>query len=121
MSDTLEAMTGVKVVSAVFALIGAGLGITYSPPLTKKLALGALLAGLVCGALGPEFAAWALAKSLGIATPLPLLANNALAVIFGIGGMFIVPGLVKFWQAFGADPFGWLDRMRGKKNDGGKP
>lgn len=105
-------MTGVKVVSLVFAFVGAALGIGYTPEITKRAAFAALVAGVTCGALGPEAVAWALGK------PLPLIANNALAVVFGIGGMFIVPGVIRVWAQFRDDPFGWLDRFRGGPKGG---
>jgi hypothetical protein len=114
-------MTGVKVVSMVFALIGAALGLTYTPTMTKKLAIGAILSGLIFGALGPEAVAYLAGKTLGIAPPLPVIVNNGLAVVFGIGGMFIVPGVVKLWSGFAENPWAWVDRLRGQggKNEGG--
>lgn len=108
MNEGFEAMTGVKVVSLVFAFVGAALGISYTPEISKRSAMAALIAGVTCGALGPEAVAW------GFSKPLPLIANNALAVVFGIGGMFIVPGVIRLWTGFRDDPFGWLDRWRGK-------
>lgn len=112
MNEGFETMTGVKVVSLVFAFIGAALGISYTPEITKRLAVAALIAGVTCGALGPEAVSYFWGK------PLPLVVNNALAVVFGVGGMFIVPGIIRVWQAFRDDPFGWFDRFRGKGGGG---
>lgn len=113
MNEGFEALTGVKVVSLVFAFIGAALGIGYTPEITKRMAVAALIAGVTCGALGPEAVAYFYGK------PIPLIVNNALAVVFGIGGMFIVPGLIRFWQDFRDNPLGFLDRFRGTGGKGG--
>lgn len=110
-----EATFGVKLVSLVFAFLGAALGITYTPEMTKRLAFAALLSGMLCGSFGPEVVNYFLA------TPLRPVLNNAIAVIFGIGGMFIIPGLMTFWRGFGTDPWGWLDKLRGIKKDGSQP
>lgn len=100
-------MSGIKVVSLVFAFIGAALGISYTPEMTKRTAFAALIAGVVCGALGPELIAW------GFSWKLPILINNIFALICGVGGMFIIPGLLTLWRGFAADPWAFFDRFRG--------
>ena len=108
MSTDFEAATGVKLVSLVFAFVGAALGISYAPQLTKRTATAALIAGLTFGAFGPELVSWLYGK------PLPLVINNVTAVIFGIGGMFIVPGIIFAWREFSENPWAILDKLRGK-------
>lgn len=102
---------GFELLTAVLGFIGAALGISYSPPMTKKEMFAALLAGVVCAVLGPQLA-------MQIYT-LPPIVNNALAFIFGIGGMFIVPGLLAIWRGFASDPWAWLDKLRGTTKAGG--
>lgn len=94
-------------IASVLGFIGAALGISYSPPMTKKEMFAALLAGLVCGVLGPQ-----LVSQL---YQVPPIVNNALAFIFGLGGMFIIPGLLAMWRGFAVDPWSFIDRIRGKK------
>lgn len=101
---------GFELIAAVLGFIGAALGISYSPPMTKKEMFAALLAGVSCAVLGPALASQVYA--------LPPIVNNALAFIFGIGGMFIVPGLLGLWRGFSVDPWAFIDRLRGK---GDKP
>ena len=101
-----------ELITAVLGFIGAALGISYSPPMSKKEMFAALLGGVVCAVLGPQLV-------MQIYT-LPPIVNNALAFIFGIGGMFIVPGLLSFWRGFAVDPWGWLDKLRGQKDRGAK-
>ncbi|MFN8696303.1 MAG: hypothetical protein ACK5XE_08310 [Burkholderiales bacterium] len=100
---------GFELITAVLGFIGAALGISYSPPMTKKEMFAALLAGVVCAVLGPQLVAQIY--------QLPSIVNNALAFTFGIGGMFIVPGLLTMWREFGVNPFGFIDRLRGVKRD----
>ena len=45
MNETFETITGVKVVALVFGFIGAALGISYTPAITKRTAFAALEAG----------------------------------------------------------------------------
>lgn len=117
MGDGFETLSGVKVVSLVFAAIGAALGISYTPDMSKRTAFAALVSGIVCGALGPELLAW------GFGWKLPILINNVFALICGIGGMYIIPGLILAWREFATNPWAFLDRLRGiaKPADKDKP
>lgn len=105
---------GIKIVYLIFGFFGSALGLTFTPVLTKRLAVSAILAGLFCGAFGPELVTFLYDK------PIPKLLTNFMAAIFGMGGMFIVPGILKVWEVFRDDPFGWLDRVRNLrgKDDG---
>lgn len=105
LANLLDA-AGVKVVSLVFGAIGAALGIAYSPTMNRREMFAALLAGLVCASIGPQLV-------LHYFT-LPQWASNGASFIFGIGGMFIVPGFLSFWRGFATDPWAWFDRLRGR-------
>lgn len=107
MNETIETMAGVKVVTMVFAIIGGLLGISYSPQITARAAFAACLSALVCGSLLPS----AVGKYFG--WEMSQLTSNGFAVIFGIGGMFIVPGILALWKAFAADPVGFLKKFVG--------
>lgn len=111
--DNFESQTGIKFVSLAMGFVGAALGISFTPPMSRKMAFGALLSGLVFGAFGPELLAFA------FKTTFPPTVSNGIAVIFGVGGMFIVPGVVAFWQGFKDDPIGWtfgiLDKLRASR------
>ena len=102
---------GFELITAVLGFVGAALGISYSPPMTKKEMFAALLAGVVCAVLGPSLVMQVYA--------VPSIVNNALAFVFGIGGMFIVPGLLSLWRGFANDPWAWLDKLRGTTKAGG--
>ena len=116
MGDAFETFSGLKVVTLVFALIGGALGISYTPEITPRMAFAALLSALVFGALGPEVIAFWWGK------PLPIMLNNLAAVVLGVLGMFIVPGILVLGKKLRDDPFGFfdsvlgvLDRARGNK------
>jgi len=119
LNETFETITGVKVVALVFGFIGAALGISYTPEITKRTAFAALIAGVVCGGLGPE------GVQALFTTPVPKVILNAIAFICGVGGMFVVPGLIIAWKGFATDPWAFIDRLRGlrggDKKDGGQP
>ena len=115
MNDAFETFSGIKIVSLVFAFIGAALGISYTPELTPRTAFAAMIAGIIFGAVGPELLVW------GFGWHLPIIVNNVFALLFGIGGMFIVPGVIVAWKGFAVDPWGFVDRLRGSKKDGDKP
>jgi hypothetical protein len=99
---------GFELIAGVLGFIGALLGVSYSPPMSKKEMFAALGAGLVCGALCPLLI-------VQLYPALPPVASHALAFVFGVGGMFIVPGLLALWRGFAVDPWGFIDRIRGKK------
>lgn len=111
--DTFETLSGVKVVALVFGCIGALLGISYSPPMSKQTAFAAIIAGIVCGGLGPQLLSWAFGWHL------PVVADNAIAFISGVMGMFIVPGILVVGRNIAADPWSVIDRLRGiaKRDD----
>ena len=117
MNEGVELVSGIKVVSLVCAFIGGALGISYTPEITTRMAFGAMVAAIVCGGAAPATVAWVFNIQP------PPVVNYVIAVVFGIGGMVIVPGIITAWKAIAADPWGFVDRVmsvvRGGK--GGKP
>lgn len=98
-------LIGLSLATLFFAVLGGGLGVAYSPPMTRGQVLAALGSAILCGGLGPEV--------VQVFWPLPPILKNVLAAIFGIGGMFIVPGLIVAWRGFSTDPWAFVDRLRG--------
>ena len=76
----------------------------------------AIIAGIVCGGLGPQLLSWAFGWHL------PVVADNAIAFISGVMGMFIVPGILVVGRNIAADPWSVIDRLRGiaKRDDAPK-
>lgn len=124
---------GISLVSVVLGFVGAALGVSYMPPMNKKQLLAALVAGVTCAALAPgatsEAIAWWRSTPAApvLAVPLPAALNNVLAFVSGIGGMFLVPGLIVAFQSFKKNPFAVVDWARGRgapptpPSDGGQP
>lgn len=106
---------GISLVSVVLGFVGAVLGVSYMPPMSKKQLAAALVAGVVCAALAPGFAseaiAWWREKPV---VPLPGAFNNVLAFVCGIGGMFIVPTVIVLFKSAHDNPMGFLDWIRGR-------
>lgn len=115
MNDSFETLSGMKIVWLVLGFIGAALGIRYSPPMSKGDAIAALGAGVVCAGFGPPlFAFW-------FSWKLPPVADNALAFVCGILGMFVVPGILSVGREFAANPWSFFDKLRsvfGGKGEG---
>lgn len=93
---------GVKLVSFVFGVVGTLLGIANAPTLTRRESWAALLSGCTVGPMAAEVFIWACQRWGGF-TP-PMIVYGVVAVIFGIGGMFIVPGILNLWRSFRDDP-----------------
>ncbi len=106
---------GIQLIWVILGFIGAALGISSMPPMSKRQLVAALAAGVVCAALIPQVSAELLAWLRSTPTvPLPSGVNNVLAFFFGIGGMFIIPGAIVFWRSFQTNPFFIIDWVRGK-------
>jgi hypothetical protein len=103
---------GISLMSVVLGFIGAVLGVSYMPAMGTKQLAASLVAGVVCAALMPSLVASALASAFG--WTLPIMGHHVLALFFGIGGMFIIPGAIVFWQTAAKNPLGVWDWIRGK-------
>lgn len=112
-SETFEALAGVKVVTLVCAFIGAALGISYRPQVTPRVAIAALVSGVVFGGYAPSLIEFAFNLKM------PITISHMAAVVCGIGGIFVVPGIIAIWQSFFADPFAFLDKVRALFGKGG--
>lgn len=107
---------GITLLTMIFGFVGAALGISYMPPMSKKQMVVALLAGLACAAMIPQAADWVWVRYL--ATPMPGVFNNIVAFCSGLFGMFIVPGLLVIGTTFKSNPWVLVDWWRGR---GGPP
>lgn len=114
MSDPTQnaGIVGVTFASMIIGFIGAVLGISYVPEMSKKQMFAALLAGLCCAAfMTPVAAHW---YSLYFGPTVPQFLENGIAFLLGISGMYIVPGFLSLSRSFRDNPFGFLDRLRGR-------
>lgn len=116
-------LTSITIMNIFFAIVGAALAVTYQPTLTRRMAWGALLSGAVAGCLLPKTTL----MILNIWWPtlvFPELLMYLLAVVYGILGMFLVPGVITIGQQIQQRPgvvvdwtFSFVDRLRGVKKD----
>lgn len=107
MSDgSFETFTGVKLVALVCGFVGGALGVIYTPQITPRMAVGACIAAVVCGGFAPAALEW------GFNTRFPTVVTGIIGVVFGVGGMFIVPGLITAWKEFSADPAAFIKKWR---------
>lgn len=103
---------GISLMSAALGFIGASLGIGYMPPMSKKQMFSALLAGVMCAALiAPLAAQWAGAQFDFV---MPKGGHYLLGFFFGIGGMFIIPGVIVFWRTASTNPMAIVEWVRGR-------
>lgn len=113
---------GITLFMLVFGVMGAILGVAYSPQLTGRQMVIAVIAGLACAMIFPQIAA-AVGEQLAWKFLTVAPVKNGLAFLFGIGGMVIVPGLLNAWTEFWRDPAAFIQRVRGwfGKGQGGQP
>lgn len=114
---------GIELIWVVLGLLGAFLGISRMPPMTKGQIISAYISGIFFSTQAPLWLDWAYVRWTPLwmnpeHAHLPAFMNNGFAFFFGIGGLFIVPGFIVFWQAFGKDPWSAVARvvnvLRGK-------
>jgi hypothetical protein len=115
MADDRLSWEGIQLVWIVLGLFGAALGIGSLPEMSKKQCWVALGSGLVFSAYGPMWIAWGVNHWV-TAEPMPPFMLSSTAFICGVGGMFLVPTIISFWQ----DPRAFLVHawgvIRGVKN-----
>lgn len=104
MNDGKWSWEGIDLIWVVLGFLGAALGISRMPPMNKWQLFTSLIAGIVISALAPQVL-------ILIWPNAPAVLKNITAFFFGIGGMFIVPGAIVFWQGFATDPWGWVTRI----------
>lgn len=107
--DTGLVWEGIKLIWVVMGFIGAALGVSTLPPMGPKQLFFAATSGIVCAAFAPQWAGFMYLRWMG--DPIPAFMNNTIAFIFGIGGMFIVPGLITLWRGFKDNPWGWVQKI----------
>lgn len=112
---------GVSLLSLVFGFVGAALGISHLPPMTRKEMFFAFGSGVACAGLLPELLIIFLEEAFGwkgLANVVKLGAvKSSLAFVLGILGMFIIPGLIVVGQEWRIDPVAtwkWLT-LRGTR------
>lgn len=116
MSGTKLSWEGIELVSLVLGFIGSALGIAYMPKMDKAQLFAALLSGVVCAALGTpgfEFAYmnWSPAWINPGHEPMPEVLSHIVAFFLGVGGMFIIPGMILFWR----NPVAFIQWLKGAK------
>ena len=90
----------------IFAALGALMGIALAvPPMQRMIAFSAFLAGIVCGVFGPRIIEWAWG-------PIPMFVSSALAILFGLLGIYIVSAILNVGRRFAADPKSFFDRIK---------
>lgn len=112
---------GITLFMMVFGVMGAILGVAYSPQLTGRQMFAALVAGLACAVIFPQVLA-AAGEQVGWKFFALAPVRNGLAFLFGIGGMVIVPGLIAAWHDFWRDPGAFVAKVKGwfgGKKEGG--
>lgn len=100
---------GIELIWVVLGIFGAAIGLGSMPKMNRPQLWTAVASGIVCSAMAPQWANYLASKWL--AMTLPSFMAGTIAFVFGIGGMFIVPGIIVFWQGFQNDPWGWFHKL----------
>lgn len=114
---------GIQLIWVVLGILGALLGIGSMPPMSNRQCWVALGSALVFSSYGPQWAAFIFAHWLPewmnpAHAPMPSFMLGSVAFVCGVGGLFLVPGIITVWK----DPRGalrdlieYLTRPRGGK------
>ncbi len=128
------AYNGMKLTHLIIGTAAAGVSLWFLPKFETK-ALGATVScGMVCALLLTPFSMWAYITYFSTEThkaTVPIAVENVLAAGFGIGGVYIVPGVAWAWRSVRDNPWGFFAWIRsgGKtpppdqkpNNEGGQP
>jgi hypothetical protein len=115
---------GIKLVHLILGTMGAGASLFFLPQFTG-MALGRVVTcGILCAGVGTPFLSGLgtalMAKYLGI-TGTIAGGENVLAAALGVGGVHIIPFLQWAFTSFRENPWGFIDRLRGRQAPPGPP
>lgn len=117
---------GVKLVHLVFGCVGAAITLSIVQGWSWGRVITTLITGLALAALGTPFAMHYLTPPAALAA----IGESAYAALLGAVGVYAIPGLHNAVKAAAANPWGFVDWVRGRgappqppppPEEGGKP
>lgn len=103
---------GMKLLNLILGTAAAGASLFLRPQVNGRLLGATISCGILCAVAGTPFLAWMFTAYFEKPFPGPL--ENVLAVVMGVGGVYIIPGLQSVSEAFRANPLGFVDWIRGR-------
>jgi branched-subunit amino acid transport protein len=103
---------GLSLIYAVIGIVAGFLGLGHVPPMGVVARLSAVASCALTATILPDVFADGLTHFTGWSVPIKV--RYVLAFFFGLGGMFIVPGTIVFWQSAAKNPMALVDWLRGK-------
>lgn len=110
MQDKIQ-WEGIQLIWVVLGIFGAAIGLGSMPKMNRPQLWTAVASGIVCSAMAPQWGNHIYKYWLASGSDLPSFMTGTIAFVFGIGGMFIVPGIIVFWQGFQENPWGWFNKI----------
>mgnify|MGYP000903325134 FL=1 len=101
---------GVRLVHLMFGAVGAAITLSMAQGWTWRQVLMTLSTGLGAAAFGTPYALHYLTPP----APLAAIGESAYAALLGAVGCYAIPGLHNGAKAFAANPFGFVDWVRGR-------
>ncbi len=99
-ASTVAGFLGVKFAAVIAGMAGAVISLRYIDDLSMFGRVLAVLTGaLTAGYLSPAAGQW-----LGVSQP----TENAIAFVFGLTAMNVIPGLMKLSEKFASDPLSFI-------------
>lgn len=112
-SATIGSFLGIKWAAVIAGALGSVIALRYIEDLTTFGRILAVLTGMALAAYGSV----AVAQIFGLSRPV----ENAVAFVFGLTAMNIVPGFMRLSEQFASDPLKFLrathDRRREDPHD----
>lgn len=128
------AFGGMKLMHLIVGTAAAGVSLWFLPKFETKSLGATITSGMFCSLVFTPLSVWAYSAYFGtearaVAVPGPV--ENVLAAAFGIGGVYIVPGIAWAWRSVRDNPWGFFAWVRGggrgpppdgpPQENGGKP
>lgn len=114
---------GIQLIWVVLGILGAAMGIGSMPPMSTKQCWVALGSGVFFASYGPQWASYAFVHWIPAwlnpaHDPMPSFMTGSVAFFCGVGGLFLIPGVIAFWKnprEFVRDVWGAITTSRSKE------
>jgi hypothetical protein len=107
---------GMKLLHLIIGTAAAGVSLWFLPQFETKSLGATITCGMIASVLFTPAALWGFSAYFSTEqkiVSLPGPVENVLAAVFGIGGVYIIPGIAWAWKEVRNNPWGFLAWIRG--------
>lgn len=106
---------GMKLMHLIVGTAAAVVSLWFLPRFETKSLGATITCGMFCALLFTPLAMWGYAVYFSTevkAVKVPVVVENVLAATFGIGGVYIIPGITWAWKSVRDNPWGFFAWIR---------